>query len=234
MKKVIRLTERDLARIVKRSIKEMKESNQSDVTIAMDMVREYLENTGGTLGSRKPEDILNSLKALEYAIRTEKNDMEVSMERSNPNWGGSDFESSISESRLRRRRYLVENPIGNDIKKLGNYINQSLGLAGVKANSVKDVVTSLKRGSYVDPSIPQKCADLLGRVADEWAFDVAKYKGSYKMEKGDNIDPYEYVQLKNGTYCVADTTGIDAFGEEKWITVKDPEMIKIVAKAMGV
>ncbi len=104
MKKVIRLNEKQLTNLVKRTVNEMHGSKHSDVKIAMDMVREYLENTGGTLGSRKPEDILRSLKSLEYAIRTQKNDMEVAMERPNPNWGESNFESSISERRTRYGR----------------------------------------------------------------------------------------------------------------------------------
>ena len=106
MKKVIRLTEQDIVRIVKRSINEMEESNQSDVTIAMEMVREYLKNTGGTMGARSTEEILKSLEALEYAIRTEKNDLEVYMQRPNPHFRKPEWESSISERRLRRGNYI--------------------------------------------------------------------------------------------------------------------------------
>lgn len=99
MKRVIKLTERDLTRIVKRVIKEneMTDTKMSDVEIAMDTVRSYLEKTGGNLGSRKPEDILRSLESLEYAIKTEMNDMQIAKNRPNPNWGNTDFESSISE-----------------------------------------------------------------------------------------------------------------------------------------
>lgn len=106
MSRIKRLTERDIARIVKRSINEMEESNQSDVPIAMEMVREYLKNTGGTMGSRSTEEILKSLEALEYAIRTEKNDLEVYMRRPNPHFQEPDFRSSVSERRLRRGKYI--------------------------------------------------------------------------------------------------------------------------------
>ena len=117
------------------------------------------------------------------------------------------------------KRVIMENPIN---------VNKTVGLAGVKGDSVKDVVTSLQRGKYVDPSIPQKCSDLEGRVSDEWAFDVRKYESSSKKQKGDSQDPYEYVELVNGTYCVTDSSKYDTFGTEKWTTVTDPKMKDIV------
>ena len=121
------------------------------------------------------------------------------------------------------RRVIMENPID---------MNKTVGLAGVKGDSVKDVVTSLQRGEYIDPSIPQKCSDLEGRVSDEWAFDVRKYESSSKKQKGDSQDPYEYVELVNGTYCVTDSSKYDTYGTEKWTTVTDPKMKEAVKNVL--
>ena len=88
MKKTIKLNERDLTRIVRRVIKENK--GMGDVSKAMNFLNSYLEKMGGTLGARRPEEIMADLKALEHAIRLEKNDLDVASERPNPNWGSEE------------------------------------------------------------------------------------------------------------------------------------------------
>lgn len=88
MKKVVKLTERDLSRIVRRVIKE--DEGMGDVTAAMRFLDQYLEERGGTLGARRPNEIMADLKALEHAIRLEKNNLGVASERPNPNWGSDE------------------------------------------------------------------------------------------------------------------------------------------------
>ena len=132
---------------------------------------------------------------------------------------------------MKRIVKLTDRDLARIVKRVINE-QQTIGLAGINGDSVKDVVTSLNKGEYVDPSTPQKCTDLEGKVSDEWAFHVMKYKPSYNKQKGDNIDPYEYVQLKNGTYCVTDSSKYDTYGTEKWTTVTDPKMIEVVKKAL--
>jgi len=88
MKKVVKLTERDLSRIVKRVIKE--NEDMGDVTAAMNFLDQYLEERGGTLGARRPNEIMADLKALEQAIRFQKNNLGVASERPNPNWGSEE------------------------------------------------------------------------------------------------------------------------------------------------
>jgi hypothetical protein len=85
MKKVIKLNEKDLSRIVKRVIKE--NEGRSGLTQAMRFLDNFLEEMGGTLGSRTPEDIMSDLEHLERAIKIEKNNLGVAMERPNPRWG---------------------------------------------------------------------------------------------------------------------------------------------------
>jgi len=104
MKKIVRLTERDLSRIIKRTIFEI-EDEKMEQRSAMDFVRSFLEERGGTLGARTPDEIMSDLKELEFAIRSEKNDMGVASERPNQNWGQDSMESEqITESRYLRRR----------------------------------------------------------------------------------------------------------------------------------
>ena len=88
MKKVVKLTERDLSRIVRRVIKE--DEGMGDVTAAMRFLDQYLEERGGTLGARRPNEIMADLKALEHAIRIEKNNLGIASERPNPNWGSDE------------------------------------------------------------------------------------------------------------------------------------------------
>jgi hypothetical protein len=85
MKKIIKLTEKDLTRIVKRVIKENEE--RSGLSQAMSFLDQYLNEKGGTLGARNPEEIMGDLRDLEHAIRLQKNDLEVASERPNPRWG---------------------------------------------------------------------------------------------------------------------------------------------------
>ena len=76
MKKIIKLTENDLTRIVKRVIKE----NRSGLSVAMNFLDQYLNERGGTLGSRGPEEIMADLKDLEHAIHLQKNNLNVASE----------------------------------------------------------------------------------------------------------------------------------------------------------
>jgi hypothetical protein len=84
MKKIIKLSENDLTRIVKRVMKENEE--RSGLSQAMSFLDQYLNERGGTLGSRGPEAIMGDLRDLEHAIRLQKNDLEVASERPNPRW----------------------------------------------------------------------------------------------------------------------------------------------------
>ena len=88
MRRTIRLTERELSRIVKRVIKE--NESRSGLTQAMRFLDNFLEEMGGTLGSRTPEDIMSDLEHLERAIKIEKNNLGVAMERPNPRWGSDE------------------------------------------------------------------------------------------------------------------------------------------------
>lgn len=90
MRRTIRLTERELSLIVKRVIKE--DEGMGDVTEAMRFLDQYLEERGGTLGARRPNEIMSDLKALEHAIRVEKNNLGIASERPNPNWGSDEEE----------------------------------------------------------------------------------------------------------------------------------------------
>jgi len=106
MKKIVKLTERDLSRIVKRTIFEM-EDERTEQRSAMDFLRSFLEERGGTLGARTPDEIMSDLKELEFAIRSEKNDMDIASQRPNPNWGKNKMDmdmETMSESRYFRRR----------------------------------------------------------------------------------------------------------------------------------
>ena len=81
MRRTIRLTERDLSRLVRRVIREDEENNSS-TTSAMNAVSEFLETNGGGLGSRNNDDIEKDLQALEYAIRIERNGLKDSNQTS--------------------------------------------------------------------------------------------------------------------------------------------------------
>lgn len=91
MKKVIKLNENDLTRIVRRVINESGETqNLPDVPGAMRFLDKYLQERGGTLGSRTPKEIVDDLKSLQWAIKLEMNNMDVASKRPNPNWGNMD------------------------------------------------------------------------------------------------------------------------------------------------
>lgn len=181
MSRIIRLTEQDIARIVERSINEMKESDQSDVTIAMDMVREYLKNTGGTMGSRSTEEILESLEALEYAIRTEKNDLEVYMQRPNPHFRKSDFESSISERRLRGGNYIMEN---NPMHMLGNVVKP---MVKKLANVVNPPTPMKKLGNVLKGKYAVKSGDTFEKIAKSYGTTVDALKKLNPLIKDINL-----------------------------------------------
>jgi|LakMenE01Jun11ns_1017448.scaffolds.fasta_scaffold9928052_1 hypothetical protein len=113
MRRTIRLTERDLSRLVRRAIHEMDDQSEmggnSSTKSAMDTVSEFLESNGGGLGSRNNDDIEKDLQALEYAIRIERNQLGVSNQsagyknRSNNEDGGMGDEQ-LSERYNKRRR----------------------------------------------------------------------------------------------------------------------------------
>jgi hypothetical protein len=84
MKKTIKLNENDLTRIVRRVIKENKLGS------AMSFLDKYLQERGGTLGARKPQEIMSDLDELERAIKLERNNLDVASKRPNPNWGDMD------------------------------------------------------------------------------------------------------------------------------------------------
>jgi hypothetical protein len=52
---------------------------------AMDFVDDFLNQRGGTLGARKPDEIMTDLVDLERAIKLEKNNLDVYSQRPNPN-----------------------------------------------------------------------------------------------------------------------------------------------------
>ena len=81
MRRTIRLTEKDLTRLVRRVIREEEEGNSS-TTSAMNTVSEFLQSNGGGLGARNNYDIEKDLQALEYAIRIERNGLRDSNQTS--------------------------------------------------------------------------------------------------------------------------------------------------------
>jgi len=114
MRRTVRLTERDLSRLVRRAIHEMDDQSEMGgngvTTSAMDTVSEFLQSNGGGMGSRNNDDIEKDLQALEYAIRIERNQLGVSNQsagyknRSNNEYGGMGDEQ-LSERYNKRRRY---------------------------------------------------------------------------------------------------------------------------------
>jgi len=113
MGKTIRLTERDLTRIIKRIVRE-EEETMDEFTVARNMVSDFLEQTGGTLGARTPDEIMSSLDKLKRVIKLEENDLEVANKRPNPNWSRDEdmgipqmsASEGLSENYKRRyRRY---------------------------------------------------------------------------------------------------------------------------------
>jgi len=109
MRRTIRLTEKDLTRLVRRVIREEEEGNSS-TTSAMNTVSEFLQSNGGGLGARNNDDIEKDLQALEYAIKIERNQLGVSNQsagykhRSNNEDGGMGDEQ-LSERYNKRRKY---------------------------------------------------------------------------------------------------------------------------------
>ncbi len=133
---------------------------------------------------------------------------------------------------------LVETKLG-DAKPL--VMEQSIGLAGVKSNSVKDVVTSLQRDPKKDPTKAQNCSDLDGITTDQIHSKVKSEKfnsgkgkvgftsttgvpgeKNYKQEVLYNEDPYSYVGLHNGKYCTKHES------KQNWTEVTDPKQIESV------
>ncbi len=108
MKKTIRLTERDLTRIIKRIVRE-EEETMDEFTVARNMVSNFLEQTGGTLGARTPDEIMSSLDKLKRAIKLEENDLEVANKRPNPNWGRNMEDEDSGIPQMSRSEDLSEN-----------------------------------------------------------------------------------------------------------------------------
>jgi len=138
---------------------------------------------------------------------------------------------------MKRIIRLTESDLTRIIRRIIN--EQPIGLAGVDANSVKDVVTSLVR----DPNKPQTCSSLDGLTTDEIHSKVksekfnpakgkVKYtsttgvpgKKNYKQEVFYNEDPYSYVKLHNGKYCIKHQS------KESWSEVTDSKQIEAVKK----
>jgi anion-transporting ArsA/GET3 family ATPase len=104
MRKTIKLTERDLTRIIKKIVKEQEET-MDEFTVARNMVSDFLEQTGGTLGARTPDEIMSSLDKLKRAIKLEENDLEVANKRPNPNWSREEDMGGEGLSENYKRRY---------------------------------------------------------------------------------------------------------------------------------
>ena len=94
MKKIVRLNERDLTRIVKRVIKEEKFSNL-DVNHFMDFIEDYVEDNGGGVPFRTPEEVMETLNELENqfieALNTVRSNTQDMMGLRNTNWGNEEF-----------------------------------------------------------------------------------------------------------------------------------------------
>ncbi len=95
MKKIIKLNEKDLTRIIKRVMNENEE--RSGLSQAMNFLDQYLNERGGTLGSRGPEEIMGDIRDLEHAIRLQKNNLDVAAERPNPRWNMNEMEEESDE-----------------------------------------------------------------------------------------------------------------------------------------
>lgn len=104
MKKTIRLKESDLSRIVIKTIREMEEGGEMEQRSSMSFLDDYLNERGGTLGARTPEEIMSDLNELERAIRIEKQSLEVYNTRPNPNLSRRD-DMQMESRRSRRNRY---------------------------------------------------------------------------------------------------------------------------------
>ena len=61
------------------------ETTNQERRSAMDFVDTFLNERGGTLGARKPDEIMADLVELERAINLEKNNLDVYSQRPNPN-----------------------------------------------------------------------------------------------------------------------------------------------------
>jgi len=94
MKKIIRLTESDLTRIVKRVIKEEKFS-ELDINHFMDFIEDYVEDNGGGVPFRTPEEVMETLDRLEnefnQALNAVKSNTQSMMGLRNTNWGNEEF-----------------------------------------------------------------------------------------------------------------------------------------------
>ena len=99
MRRTVRLNERDLTRIVRRVIKESGERQYlPDINGAIRFLDKYLQERGGPLGPRRtPEDIVDDLKALQWAIKLEMNNMEVASKHRNPNWGSESSRNPMGD-----------------------------------------------------------------------------------------------------------------------------------------
>ena len=94
MKRTVRLTERDLTRIVRRVIKEEKFS-QLDINHFMDFIEDYVEDNGGGVPFRTPEEVMDTLDHLEtefnQALNAVRSNTEPMIGMKNPNWGSEEF-----------------------------------------------------------------------------------------------------------------------------------------------
>jgi hypothetical protein len=63
----------------------------------MNFLDQYLNERGGTLGSRGPEEIMGDIRDLEHAIRLQKNNLDVAAERPNPRWNMNEMEEESDE-----------------------------------------------------------------------------------------------------------------------------------------
>jgi hypothetical protein len=61
------------------------DDNGTEQKSAMYFIDDFLNQRGGTLGARRPEEIMSDLAELEQAINLEKKNLEVYNQRPNPN-----------------------------------------------------------------------------------------------------------------------------------------------------
>ena len=105
MKRIIRLNERDLTRIVRRVIQEDKFADL-DINHFMDFIDDYVEDNGGGVPFRTPEEVSETLDKLEndfeLALQTVRNRTNEMIQFKNPNWGSEEYRNMDRGNRKSR------------------------------------------------------------------------------------------------------------------------------------
>lgn len=109
MKKIVRLSEKDITRIVKKVIKEEK-FKELDINHFMDFIEDYVEDNGGGVPYRTPEEVIDTLSQLEsdfgQALQTFRSNTETMLGARNTNWGSDEWRNKDRggrESKFLRR-----------------------------------------------------------------------------------------------------------------------------------